>query len=466
MHTLLEKLKNYSASDALPMHMPGHKRNINAFPWLTELGAALDITEIDGFDNLNDPTELFRDLESRIARLWGADESICLVNGSTTGVLSAIRAALEHGGELLMCRGCHKSVYHAAELVDAKVHYLVPQIDQNFNIWGSVTAEEVSEALDAYSNVCLVAITSPTYEGVISDIQKIADVCHAHGALLFVDEAHGAHLGFGGFPESAVKCGADLVVQSLHKTLPSLTQTAVLHINRNRIDPTDVRRNTAMFQTSSPFYLLSASIDGCTRYMEQEGVSKAEQWLDALQAFYNNTQDLKNLRILHGGDTIYSHDPSKIVISAAGTDINGPKLMEIFRENFHIELEMAYGDYVLAMTGMGDTKESLQRLSKAVHAVDDMCHKMNNASRKQEFSLPDRNLSVHEALTAPGAFIPLSDCLNKISAEYVWAYPPGTPLLVPGEVINETIFQTLLTETNLHATRGELPKRIFCVGKY
>ena len=460
---LLDKLKIYTASDAVPMHMPGHKRNMTAFPWLGELGGRLDITEIDGFDNLNDPQEIFAELEERVAKLWGADRSICLVNGSTAGVLSAVRAALERGGELLMARGSHKSVYHAAELTGVTAHYLTPHIDIESGIWGSVTAEDVARALDGHPDVRLTAITSPTYEGVISDVRAIADVCHERGVVLFVDEAHGAHLGFGGFPENSVRCGADLVVQSLHKTLPSLNQTAVLHINGDRVDPLDVRRNTSMFQTSSPSYILASSVDGCVRYLEREGGSAADRWLAARRKFDEDVRGLCNLRVYRGGDTVYKLDPSKIVISSAGCGISGAELMEVFRNKFNIELEMAGVDYVVAMTGMGDTEETLRRLAQAVCDADRMCRRCGDIPSPHGFALPERRMTAHEAIAASGEFCRVADALGRVSAEYVWAYPPGVPLLVPGEVIDEDVIQKITSGRILHSTRGDVPGRILCI---
>ncbi len=461
MESLLDKLRQYSDSGALAMHMPGHKRNTEDFAWLAPLGARFDITEIDGFDNLNDPQELFARLEERAARLWGAKQSICLVNGSTAGVLAAIRAAVPSGGEILLARNSHKSVYHAAELADAKPHYLLPSADPQTGIFGSVSAAEVAQALDAHPNVRLVAVTSPTYEGVISDVRRIADVCHARGALLFVDEAHGAHLGFGGFPESAVRCGADLVVQSLHKTLPSLTQTAILHVNGERIDPARVRRNTVIFQSSSPSYLLSASIDGCVNYLERQGTAAAERWLAARAEFDRAAESLAHLCIWQGGQTVFAQDPSKIVVFCADADLTGRELAGIFREQFRIEVEMAHECYVVAMTGMGDTAQSLRRFADAVCAIDRTCRKGGLPRPVQPFVLPEKRLSVGEALASPGAFCPLAEAVGQVSGEYVWAYPPGIPVLVPGEVIGEGM---LGEAEKLHSDRGQLPKRIFCVG--
>lgn len=464
MDTLLEKLKKHAAAGPLPMHMPGHKRNAAAFPWLAELGCALDMTEISGFDDLNAPRGLFRDLEERTAKLWGAGESICLVGGSTSAVLAAVRSALERGGALLLFRGCHRSVYHAAELAGAETYYLTPRLDRELGTWGSVTAEEVARGLDAHPDVRLVAITSPTYEGVISDVRAIAQICHRRGVPLFVDEAHGAHLGFGGFPGSAVGCGADLVAQSLHKTLPSLTQTAVLHVSGDLVDPMDVRRNAAMFQSSSPSYLLSASIDGCIRYLEREGTAAAGRWLAALTDFYGSVADLEHLRVWQGGEGVFARDPSKIVISTAAADLTGAELMGLLRERFHVELEMASGRYALAMTGMGDTAGSMQRLAEAIRGADRLCGAAACPRRMQSDPLPARRMSIREALTAPGRFCPLTDAVGRISGEYVWSYPPGSPLLVPGEVVDGETVKAICSGINIHSTRGAAPGQLFCIG--
>ena len=460
MAGLGEKLQNYAASDALPMHMPGHKRNAAAFPWLAELGCRLDITEIDGFDDLNAPQGLFRDMEARAARLWGAEQSVCLVNGSTAGVLAAVRAALEAGGALLMARGCHRSVYHAAELAGAPVHYLVPPTGPLLGTWGPVSAQAVAAALDAHPDIRLVAVTSPTYEGVMSDIAAIAAVCHARGVPLFVDEAHGAHLGFGGFPAGAVACGADLVVQSLHKTLPSLTQTAILHVSGGLVEPHEVRRNVGIFQSSSPSYLLAASIDGCIGFLEREGNAQAARWLADLEAFRASLGDLKHLQLLTGGETVFDFDPSKLVLSTVGTTLTGAALMERLRAEFHIELEMACDQYALAMTGMGDTADSLARLAEAVRAVDSRCERAPSKA-PGNIPLPEKRLEIFEAASHPGAFCPVEAAEGKISGEYVWAYPPGSPLLAPGEVIGAETAAALAADPALHSTRGELPQRIF-----
>ena len=201
----------------------------------------------------------------RAADLWGARRTWFLVGGSTCGILAAIRAAAPFGSEIIAARNCHRSVFHAIELGGYKVHWIVPDRDREYEICKAVTPEQVEASVKRHPGSSAVILTSPTYEGVISDIRGISDICAEAGIPLIVDEAHGAHLGLfedDGFPDGAVKCGADLVVQSLHKTLPSLTQTAVLHLQGNLVDEKEVERQLGIFETSSPSYPLASDSFG------------------------------------------------------------------------------------------------------------------------------------------------------------------------------------------------------------
>lgn len=454
--TLLDKLGEYAGGGVLPMHMPGHKRNTAAFPWLRGL-AERDITEIYGFDNLNDPEGSFKRLEERAARLWGAEESVALVNGSTLGLMASVLAQLEGGGELLMCRDSHRCVYHAAQLGKIGTRYLSPVRDPELGIPLSVTPGEVAAALEAYPDVRLVCVTSPTYEGVISDIASIAGVCHSRGVPLLVDEAHGAHLGFGDFPASAVTLGADVAVQSLHKTLPSLTQTAMLHINPGLVDPGRIRRYAAMLQTSSPSYILSASIDACVDYMEREGDAAAVRWLTALERFREDVSRLEKLHLWRSSEGVFSLDPSKILISA-----DGLRLSEALRERYGIEPEYACRARVLAMTGMGDTGKTLSRLAFALRELDRESETPRGG--KSPFpGIPRQALPIHEAALLPGRLVPIEEAEGRVSGEYIWSYPPGVPLLVPGEEVGAEAIRAVKGADNLHSDRKAAPNLIFCV---
>ncbi|MBR6005875.1 MAG: aminotransferase class V-fold PLP-dependent enzyme, partial [Clostridia bacterium] len=244
--SLFDKLLEYSDSDVTPMHMPGHKRHAvdDTLPY------AIDITEIEGFDNLHNRHRILKELADRCAALRGADCAFPLIGGSTAGILAAVYAMTKPGDTVIIARGCHKAVYHACEICNLNVKYIFPETDKS-GFFLSVTPESVEAALNKNPGTSLVVITSPTYEGVISDTKSIGDVVHRYGAKLFVDGAHGAHLGYcDGFAPDSLSQGVDVCVESLHKTLPALTQTAVLFV-KDKSFYSDLENALDIFETSS-----------------------------------------------------------------------------------------------------------------------------------------------------------------------------------------------------------------------
>ena len=433
---LYEKLRDYCNGESLPMHMPGHKRNISAFDYLSALSAALDITEIDSFDDLNAPEDIFAESERIAAGLWGSDETIFSVNGSTGAILASVRAltGCVHGRTVIVARNCHKSVYHALELCACRAVYIAPTLSEaGFAL--SVTPESVREALERTPDAAAVILTSPTYEGVISDVASIADACHSCGVPLMVDEAHGAHLSLHGvFREGAVKCGADIVIQSIHKTLPSLTQTALVHRSGGLVSSDELRRQMALFQSSSPSYLLSASIDGCVRFLAStEGEKCLREWKDALDETYEKFADIDNLRLFTVEDGIFAKDETKLVLLGDGFDI-----MRAFR-NAKVELEMASVSYAVAMTGAGDTTESLDRFCEAASGAE----AADGTAFGGKLHLPRSDMRAAEAVIRDSREVSLSVAEGNVSASYVYAYPPGIPILVPGEVIDSDVIETV-----------------------
>ena len=277
--SLIERLHRNGEEGRLPFHMPGHKRNTERFPYLDRLSATEDITEIDGFDNLHGAEEILAEAMARAASLWHSERAYFLVNGSSCGILAGIRALTKRGDTVLLSRNAHKSVYHAVELCGLKPIFLMPPYDNERGMFLSLPPRTVREALEAHPEVRLVVLTSPTYEGVLSDTASIAKLAHERGIPLLVDAAHGAHLGLSAdFPIGAVEAGADIVVASLHKTLPSLTQTAILHAGGPLVDTARLAHQLAVFETSSPSYLFLASMDGCVRALEDGSVMR--EWME------------------------------------------------------------------------------------------------------------------------------------------------------------------------------------------
>lgn len=457
---LYDKLKNYSQSGIYPFHMPGHKRcditGDNIIPY------EIDLTEIYDFDNLHNPNGIIEDVQNKAKRLYSVNSAFILVNGATGGILAAVRAITNYGDRVLIARNCHKSVYNAAELCGLDVSYILPDIIPDFNIMSSITPKSVERELSLHSDIKAVIITSPTYEGAVSDIKSIADICHKYGAMLFVDEAHGAHFPFSEyFPNEAVSLGADVAVVSLHKTLPSLTQTALLLTN-NTLLSNKIAENLSVFETSSPSYVLMSSVDKCLYYVSQEVFF--EEYTRNLDSFYDSCANLKHLKLMTGND-FFAYDKSKIIISTLDTELNGVKLAEILRNNFKIEVEMAYSDYIIAMTSVCDTKEGFELLKNSLISIDKNCSS-KHCPKVVPYSsfVPQKAFKSSEKHLYQSNIMNLNSAVNRISLEYVWAYPPGIPIIVPGEVISEEIIEQIKyliqNSVEIYSTNQKMPDYI------
>ncbi len=368
--SLYEKLKKYAFSDDYPFHMPGHKRT----DLMIGEPSRIDITEIPGFDDLHRPRGIILEAEKRAAALWGVKRSFFLVNGSTVGILSAISAAAEKGSRILVAENCHKSVRHACYLRDLEVFSLKP-VKTRFGVPGQISPEELLRGFHAFPDAKTVVITSPTYEGILSDIRELSEIAHRHGATLIVDEAHGAHLAFSKeLPESATALGADLVVESVHKTLPSLTQTALLHVVTDRIPEDGIARYLDIYETSSPSYVLLSSIDRCVSLLASEGDALFSTYIERLNGFYRSCRDLKSFSVLTedalSKEEAFAKDPGKIIIRPDLIGVTGKRLSSCLQKVYRLVVERAEEDYVIAMTSISDTTEGFLRLKVALHELD------------------------------------------------------------------------------------------------
>lgn len=437
MENLYEKLKQYSESDYYGFHMPGHKRNEALFG--IGLPYGIDITEIAGFDDLHHAEDIIKRAEERAASLYQAEETHFLVNGSTTGILSAILGVTDRGDRILVARNCHKSVYNAIYLNGLQPVYIYPKHEKDLQINGEVLLEDVEKALEENPDIKAVMVVSPTYDGVLSDVEKIAEAVHKRGIPLIVDEAHGAHFGFHPyFPENSNVKGADIVIHSVHKTLPALTQTALIHMNGKIVDRERIRSYLHMLQSSSPSYVLMASIDQCMKMLETEGKELFEIYVQRIEKLRAALKQLKKLEILE----TENFDRSKFVISVRKTGMTSSELAEILLQKYHLQMEMTAGTYVLAMTTVGDTEEGLERLRTALFEIDEVCGEYGKAIDKIENELPRLSLvytneETEKKKRGNEELLLWKDAVGKISTEYAYVYPPGIPLIVPGEKITQ-----------------------------
>lgn len=458
---LRERLKRYSASGTAAFHMPGHKRQMKCgllrdFP----NPFSIDITEIDGFDNLHHPEGILKDSMEWAAGVYGADHTYYLVNGSSCGILSAIGAVMHPGETLLVSRNCHKSVYHGLILNSLKPEYVYPQIIEKLGIQGGIKPGDVEKKLKEHPEIRSVLIVSPTYDGVVSDIRGIADVVHARGIPLIVDEAHGAHFPFGAgcFPESAIYCGADLVIQSLHKTLPSLTQTAILHLRGERVSRSRLERCLQMYQSSSPSYVFMAVMEQCIFEMQQHGAEHMRAFAERIQMVRGRLKELRNLKLLSRKEAdaygVFDVDESKLVISCQGR-MTGENLSECLRRDYAIEMEMCGADYAVAILTFLDSEEHLERLVEALLEMDrkigmtkDFRESNEKYGRAVTF-VPEIFMTPAEAFNAPFERIRLEKSAGRISGEFIYLYPPGIPIITPGECMTEEIIRQVLYDRDI-----------------
>ena len=473
---LINRLAAYARSDMYPFHMPGHKRRtgpedsfMNSCVDSFTNPFAVDITEIEGFDNLHHPEGILKDSMKWAADVYGADQTYYMINGSTGGILAAVCGSVPRGGRILVSRNCHKSVYHGICLNQLKTSYVYPQEIEGLGIQGGITAEDVERMLNRYMDTQAVLIVCPTYDGIVSDIEAIARIVHRAGLPLIVDEAHGAHFRYDAmFPVSALDLGADVVIQSVHKTLPSLTQTALLHIKCNRpdggcyADRERIDRYIHMVQSSSPSYVLMASIENSIYQMEQTDTAPYGKQLHKLR---RRLGQMRHLRLadtgLIGQAGIRDLDISKIVVSTRGTCLypaedgltgfTGAQLDDILRREYHLEMEMCGADYVTAITTVMDSGEGLERLGDALTRIDtqltDAGYKPDGRSGNQKsvYSMRcDTAMSMGEAMEEKMASVGLEDSAGCISGEFVYIYPPGIPIVAPGEWISRPILEVIL----------------------
>ena len=401
------------------MHMPGHKRNLDAFPRLGELGAAFDITEIDGFDNLHSPQGAIADICDRAAEFFGAKRSFLSVNGSTGAILAAIYATTQRGDKVLVARNCHRSVYNAIA-----------------GLCGGIRPEDVAKKC-ASNKYAAVIVTSPTYEGVTSDIRSISRIVRDCDSVLIADEAHGAHFATSpAFPESATIQGADIVVSGIHKTLPALTQTAFLHLCSDRVPEKNLRRAMSLFVTSSPSYILMSSVDVMLDVLAKDGDKLAENLVASLENFYEKTRGLRRLSVLRdqlsAEGVIYRKDISKIYIDCTKSSLRGFDLKNRLREKHGIVVEYASRDGVLLIASLGDSRGVFDLLAEALAEAD----KAALSSSRPPLVLPpagERNVLPQNTAEE---VVPYALAEGRIAAENVCVYPPGIPVAVRGETVN------------------------------
>ena len=449
---LRKELEKYADKGMVSFHMPGHKGKLDP----------IDLTELPDLDDLYDPDGMIEDALKRAAAVYGSEHCFYLVNGSTVGVLTAVSAGVTKGGHMIMQRGSHKSAYHAAILRDIKLSYIFEDCDEICGAGLGVSLSSVKEAVLKDPEAEAVFLTSPSYEGFCAELEEIAAYLHSADKKLIVDAAHGAHFALcSEFPQCAVAAGADYVVMSLHKTLPCPNQAALLHVKG---DPSKAAAFLSIYQTTSPSYPLMAAMDDCinARYDWEGFILRRRKLSEQLKG-------LKNIRVRDAFDGHPDRSPEICKMMLCPADgVSGIRLHEELRLR-GIEPEMSLPAYVLLICSVADTDEDHKKLAEAVKDIDsswqtgersaarDEGHKVNEAGDHagvfdDKYSIRciknvSTAMSLSDAWEAEAEDALLAEAAGRISAGTVMAYPPGRPILLPGEQITagciEEIFRLL-----------------------
>ena len=483
--SILHGLLAYDRKECYSWHMPGHKRKLNTiFPQTVENPFRIDVTEVGDLDEFHHPEGIIQEAFERAAKIYGAKRSYYLVNGSTCGLLAAISAVCKSGDSLIVARNCHKSVYNALRLLNIEPIYIMPEWNETLGMFGGIDKEVVKNTLLAHSKAKGIILVSPTYEGVISDIEQISELAHEAGMPLIVDAAHGAHFEYMGETEKkedsnkalylpAIRAGADLVIESLHKTLPAMTQCAILHENSQLIDRNRLEEFLSIYQSTSPSYVFMATMEACIEKMNSERNGLCILYQERLNQYRKRLEQLTHIRLVKEDDFIpycgYGYDVGKLVFFVEHCGImrqgrvcpvDGVVLGEILEQEYGQIMEMAGGNYVIAMTSIADNDEAFEALEQAMRSIDERLMDLEKSADNLLYNiLPKQHMRIAKAREQEAEEVPIKEAVGRVSHEYIYVYPPGIPLIVPGEIFSVEILNEIEKAVDKHLNIKGLVKR-------
>lgn len=465
MAPISEAMEKYARDGALAFHTPGHKQGLGAHDRLrsliTDEGLRQEVSLMEELDDLHDPSGCIMAAETLAAELWRARDTMFMINGTTGAIHAMLLGTLSPGDSVLCPRNAHRSIIGGLILAGATPVFIEPEYSHDIHVPGPVGLDTVHVALEAHPEVKALIAVYPTYYGMAADLKAIAELLHSRGKLLLVDEAHGAHLRFGnvcdGMPQQALDCGADVVAQSTHKLLGSMTQTSMLHIGSERVSKDKVREAAALLQSTSPNQLLLASLDIARLQMAQEGSARVKRAIELSQWLRKEINAIPDLYSpgceLCYGSTV-AIDFTKVVVNLRNVDISGPEAEAILRHKYKIQCELSDQENLLFIISMADTQETCSRLVAAMRQMraDDMSKlsdgiKLKGIGEKHEdrgFQAPpaaDTAVSPRVAFFAPRESVAFDSSAGRISAETVTFYPPGVPALCTGERITDDMIE-------------------------
>ncbi len=447
----LTQLIAYANSDTAPFDVPGHKLGQIEDDFATYLGLKtlkLDSNAPRGLDNLSNPQGVLKEAQDLMAEAYGASRAYFLTGGTSEGILAMIMSACRAKEKIIMPRNVHKSVVNGLILSGAIPIFMTPEMDHELGIANGVSLETVKKTILEHPDAKALFIINPTYFGAASNLKEIVEFAHQHKMAVLVDEAHGAHFGFTEqLPVSAMQAGADMSACSIHKTVGSLTQSSVLLLNSQLIEHNLVKSTLNILRTTSPSSLLMASLDSARKHIYLHGKEKLDRIIEMAQKTRSEIDKIPGLST-YGKQYFESrgatgYDQTKIIIKVSELGLTGFDAYKILFDNYHVQLELAETHIVLAVLSMGTTQAHLDALVKGLKGLAETHHKpkiVRTAIRQTDFEAYTRP---REAYHAPKKYVHASEALNTIAAESIMIYPPGIPIVIPGEIISQDVLDDL-----------------------
>lgn len=442
---LLDALEKYKKSPSVGFHIPGHNRGAGVLGRFEELigedALLLDTTdEFDGLGTLHPSSGAIADAMQLASIAYNSKKTFFITSGSTISNLAIAFGVISPEDEIIVARNSHRSVITGTMLSGARPNWLMPKLLDDWSIFGAIEADELEKQLKSKPGTKFVWVVNPTYEGMVSDIKAMAEICKKYNVPLIVDEAHGSLWNYSDeLPVSALELGADAVVHSLHKTAGSMTQSSMLHISKNsKLDVHKIEHALKLLHTTSPSILLLASLDAARAYLSSEtGKGLIKKAIENAKYFRTEAKKINGLCVLGENDNV-KFDVTKIFIKMKG--LSGKRLETILELDFNIEIESASDEGVLILSNIGNTREEFEYLIKALKEISireypDICHL--EGKKYMPLMAPEIVMTPREAYFAPKRLVKREDAIGKISAEVIALCPPGISVLLPGEIIKE-----------------------------
>ncbi len=449
---LYEALENFKRMRVVPFDVPGHKRgkgNAALKSFLGESCLTVDVNSMKPLDNLCHPVGVIAEAEALAAEAFGADNAFFMVNGTTSSVQGMLLSTLKKGDKIILPRNVHRSVINALVLCGAVPVYINPQTHERLGIALGMSVADIKKAIRQNPEAKAVFVNNPTYYGICSDVFEIARAAHDNGMFVLADEAHGTHFYFGeNMPIAALNAGADMASVSMHKSGGSLTQSSLL-LCRNTVNADYVRQIINLTQTTSGSYLLMSSLDISRRNLAEHGreifnrvnqlTEYAREEINLIGDYYAYSKELIN------GDCIYDYDSTKLAVNTFELGLAGIEVYDILRDEYDIQIEFGDLGNILAYVSVGDTDyKNIERLIGALTEIRRLYKKDKGGMLKHEYINPEVVCSPQEAFYSGKTGTPLRASIGAVSGEFVMCYPPGIPILAPGERITKDIIDYIL----------------------